>query len=317
MKRFKVALSILLILIMSIASPAFAAPKDKPVKQGIVYTALGDSIAFGTGATGQYGYTDMFNDHLTRTRGAGQYFELSKDGVTSTLLLESLDNLQVQAAVAAADVITISIGGNDLLGLFLIGFGQLIKDNYSIQYPPFVNIDKLMMDLADWQADPFNLDYLHFNQLLIGLDDQFTTAVDGFEDNWPAIIEEVRAINKTSDKNADIYVNTVYNPFINVPILHKAVDEHIQRLNAAIEENAEDNNYKVVDVYQAFEDYYNPQKPELGDLSNLAQFVQPIIVSGQVVSYKFDSDTDVVPVPLHPTNRGYKIIFNMLKGSMP
>lgn len=151
MKKFKVLLSILLILIMSIASPAFAAPKANPLKQGIVYTALGDSIAYGTGATDQYGYTDMFNEHLTRINGTGQYFNLSADGVTSSMLSTALYNSdQVQGAVAAADVITISIGGNDLLGLFLSGFGQLIVDNYSIPVEPFVNFNQLMMDLEGW-----------------------------------------------------------------------------------------------------------------------------------------------------------------------
>ncbi len=283
---------------MSTASPAFAAPKANPLKQGIVYTALGDSIAYGTGATDQYGYTDMLNEHLTRINGTGQYFNLSADGVTSSMLSTALYNsYQVQGAVAAADVITISIGGNDLLGLFLSGFGQLIVDNYSIPVEPFVNFNQLMMDLKGWQANPYDPEYSHFNQLLIDLAGQFPSAVGGFNYNWLEIIGRIIELNP----DADIYVNTVYNPFVNIPILHDAIDPFIQALNVAIEDYADDFDYKVVDVYSAFQGYRNPKKLAVGDLSNLVEFIM---------------DPTTVPVPLHPTDLGYKFIFNMHKDLM-
>lgn len=297
MKKLKVTLSLLLILILSFASPVLAA-----TRQGVTYTRLGDSIAYGTGAADRYGYTDMFNDHLTRIYGEGVYNSaFAEDGQTGSELLDSLSAFDVKAAVASSDFITISIGGNDLLEPFMTAFASLISTCYlTPEYT--IDSEQLMMDLAGWQADPTDPDYSHFNGLLADLQSIFTAAVYAFgEQTWPAIIREVRTVNYAGGKYGDIYVNTVYNPFVNIPILHAAIDPFVRGLNTAIKGYATVYDYKVVDVYSRFEAYSNPKKLAVGDLSNLAEFLM---------------DPTTVPVPLHPTDRGYKFIFNMHKNLM-
>ena len=78
------------------------------------------------------------------------------------------------------------------------------------------------------------------------------------------------------------------------------VDPFVQSINAIIMNDTQVQmyDYKVVDVYIAFKDYSNPKKLEVGDLSNLAEF---------------SIDPETVPVPLHPTDLGYKFIFNLHK----
>lgn len=80
------------------------------------YTALGDSIAFGSGATNRYGYVYRFNDYLRKRVGRVKLKNLSFLGRTSSGLLKQLQtNIETWYAVKYAKIITISIGGNNLL----------------------------------------------------------------------------------------------------------------------------------------------------------------------------------------------------------
>ena len=94
--------------------------------QGEVYVALGDSISTG------YGLTDSYAC-FTRQIAASKSYALKShavDGATSSTLLAKLSDPAVAADVASADVITITIGGNDLMGaLYLYLANQYNKTN--------------------------------------------------------------------------------------------------------------------------------------------------------------------------------------------
>lgn len=94
--------------------------------QGEVYVALGDSISTG------YGLTDS-DACFTRQIAASKSYALKShavDGATSSTLLAKLSDPAVAADVASADVITITIGGNDLMGaLYLYLANQYNKTN--------------------------------------------------------------------------------------------------------------------------------------------------------------------------------------------
>ena len=81
------------------------------------YTALGDSLAYGTGATNNQGYVDQYKSNLEAdNQVAVNLTNLGIPGWTSTDLLSALKkNAVFRSAVAQSDVITIDIGGNDLL----------------------------------------------------------------------------------------------------------------------------------------------------------------------------------------------------------
>lgn len=90
------------------------------------YAALGDSLAYGTGATADQGYVDRYKSHLEADNQATvNLTNLGVPGWTSADLLNALNKNPVfQTAVAGSDVITIDIGGNDLLrsvALYKIG----------------------------------------------------------------------------------------------------------------------------------------------------------------------------------------------------
>jgi lysophospholipase L1-like esterase len=289
-KKTKVLLAVFMAIIMVFSSTVFGV-----TKQGIIYTALGDSIAYGTGATDLVGYTDLFNAHLTKVFGEGTYLNLSYDGATSKQLLWALYNsTDLQTAVGASEVITISIGGNDLLGPFLEAFGGVIF-LYYMDPDNTVDFESLLSDLAEWELDPTTQP--QFNMMLSDLMIEFPNFVYNFATNWGLIISRIRALNP----EADIYVNTVFNPLKFSQNLYQFADPAIQGLNVPILFLAGTYDYKVVDVYSRFEEYRNPKKLAVGDLSTFASLMDPDY-SG--------------PVPLHPTDMGYSFIFNMHKDLM-
>ncbi|MBE0451326.1 MAG: SGNH/GDSL hydrolase family protein [Clostridia bacterium] len=292
-KKTKFFLAVFTTIIMVFSSTVFGV-----TKQGIVYTALGDSIAYGTGATDLVGYTDLFNEHLNKKLGNEKYFNMSYDGATSEDLLISLndpfDYFGAQTAIVASEVITISIGGNDLLGPFLEALGGVVY-NFYLNPDYTVDFESLLADLSEWENDLTT--HYQFNEMLTGLSSELPGLVYNFTSNWVIIINRIRELNP----NADIYVNTVFNPLKFSPRLYQFADPAIQGLNVPIHYFAGIFDYKVVDVYSIFEAYGNPNRLVVGDLSTLAFMVDPDY-SG--------------PIPLHPTDMGYKLIFNMHKDLM-
>lgn len=80
-------------------------------EQGTSYVALGDSISSGYGL--EEG-TLSFAQQVAQDNGL-ELTNLAQDGETATSLLDKLQTDQVSAAVSQADIITITVGGNDLM----------------------------------------------------------------------------------------------------------------------------------------------------------------------------------------------------------
>lgn len=102
-------------LVLSVAPASAIAAKPLPKPS---YVALGDSLAVGLWATFNYGYVPRYRDWLVDNRYP-QGVDLNNLGVsgwTSTDLLNALrTDDSMRRAVRGAEVITIDIGGNDLL----------------------------------------------------------------------------------------------------------------------------------------------------------------------------------------------------------
>ena len=79
--------------------------------QGKSYVALGDSISSGYGLEDD---TLSFTQQVAQDNGL-ELTNLAQDGETSASLLDKLQTDQVSEAVAQADIITITVGGNDLM----------------------------------------------------------------------------------------------------------------------------------------------------------------------------------------------------------
>ncbi len=136
MKRFRVAALAIFFVLASILAPApVAAAKGGgggKTSATINYVALGDSIATGTVTywSNITPYTKNFQQSLQSYYGSKytvKLTSLAQDGETSMSLLTKLkSNTTVRSAVQTANVITISIGGNNLMQAATIpGFTEI------------------------------------------------------------------------------------------------------------------------------------------------------------------------------------------------
>ena len=129
MKKFLSVISVLLVISLLLPVSAFAAQKEEKLN----YVLLGDSIARGAGVLNPdeacYGLM------VANTNGYN-YVNHGIDGYTSAALLKLLDKEEVAKDIADADIISISIGGNDFLtaNILALLFADIFTKDYSKYY---------------------------------------------------------------------------------------------------------------------------------------------------------------------------------------
>jgi lysophospholipase L1-like esterase len=263
MKKCRVIAIVLVLSLLIAPTSAFATQKE-----GYIYTALGDSIAAGVGGTGGIGYTDLFNEHLTRIYGEGIFNDYAMSGLT-TLQLNDVINMY-PGDIVTSDKITISIGGNDILGpvIYFVGMNPQYLD-------PDILMAELMKDPGSW--DP----------ALQAVNGQLSYALLLFDGLWEMNIATIRGMNN----GAQIFVNTLYNPFKDNQVLYEYADPFITAINASIISKADIYGYEVVDVYTKVNKYNNPKKLLIHNIPSL----------------------NPLDAYLHPTDYGYKMIYNLHK----
>ena len=203
---------------------------------------LGDSISAGYGlASGESGYYD----YLAEMTGA-KLTNLAVSGAATADLLAQLEQPAVQSAVQSADLICLSIGGNDLLQPAKAYFETLQLEGESM-------LDTVKRLASTGKAD----DYIA--TLTRILREPRNTARNT---NIPAIAEKLRTLNA----DAEIVWQTIYNPL-------QISAEDLAKQSATVRNNYDDlkgyvqgqlalvNNAikalegcKYADVYTAFQD---------------------------------------------------------------
>ncbi len=168
-------------------------PMTANAADGEVIVALGDSITTGYSNDGTLiaSYADMVSSYY-----GADLINLAEDGATSADLLTKLSDASVQETIASADVILVSIGGNDIMQ-------PLLSNDYidSTQYQTMQGLIKAMREKES--ADPsFKLLFsLYLNNIM---PDTITACRSN--------IEEIAAQLKSLNSSAEIVFQTVYNP---------------------------------------------------------------------------------------------------------
>lgn len=215
-----------------------AADKD----QMNVLAAMGDSITFGMSATKGNGYVDLFYNNAKSIQG-NEELKLMNLGIpgdkSSDLLSKLMNDSPTKDAVRKAKIITISVGGNNLLAPVI----NAIATSFNLvpTSPTFAK------DLALALSSPNNQQTL--NIALSKLPSALTAGVQQFGTDWMGIIGAI----KTLAPKADVYVTTLYNPLNQLDPLYNVFDPAIQGINKIIK--TPNAGYKVADVYTAFHDY--------------------------------------------------------------
>ena len=201
----------------------FAAPSAQAATT--LYTALGDSIGFGLFAPIGDGYVPTYERLIEADTGASvSAINLCIPGWTSSDLLSAIrGNLLFRVSVAASPIVTINIGGNDLLG---------VRSSYK--------------DRTCGGAD---------NQ------DCLRAGVATFSANFNAILAEVRSLRGSS--NTIIRTMDIYNPYVNDDRAQdtwpndqgndfQVLKPYIEAVNNEIAATATARNVPYAKVYLAF-----------------------------------------------------------------
>ncbi|HEX8096505.1 MAG TPA: GDSL-type esterase/lipase family protein, partial [Pyrinomonadaceae bacterium] len=190
------------------------------------YTALGDSLGYGLFDFQASGYVPRYSDYVRRDTGNNvSLTNLSQNGWTSTQLLNALrTEASFRNAVAASQVVTWDIGGNDFLHL-----------------------------MDDYQGGRCG-----------GADNQdcARSALATFKSNWSAITAEILALRSTS--TTVIRTMDIYNPFVNLMKNsdswrddgglndYQALKPYLDDANNCIAATSLANKIPYARVYQAF-----------------------------------------------------------------
>mgnify|MGYP000633644566 FL=1 len=239
------------------------------------YTALGDSIATGYGVAKEDSYTELFYNYLKTDRGFSslEYANLAVNGDDSTGLLNKLKtDERLIKSVKESDIITISIGGNNILQPIIQAVGQAL--NIDVSAPDYAS---QIQDVLS--SNPESVEAVAGMLILGNLPKYLNEGISRFENEWPEIINTVRSLAP----EADIFVMNIYNPLSKDDVLYNLFDTYIQKINTVI--NKPSPNYRTADVYNAFNEYNEDEA--------LTKF--------NILKGSFDP---------HPTEAGHIVVFN-------
>lgn len=220
----------------------------------ICYVALGDSISSGYGLEED---EQMFTQQVARVNGFS-LISLAQNGETSETLLERLQDPEAMQAVVQADVITMTIGGNDLMHA-LYGY---LADQYHAQNPdtsPTVEEMQGALMGGDMAMITFALGEIHG----FSASSQQQEALAQFSSNLTQVVSKIHTVNP----EVYLVVTNQYNPysyllreFSKYPPLATAAQDieevfetGVAALNEAIASVGEQMGCTVVDVYGAFD----------------------------------------------------------------
>lgn len=241
----------LCVCLTAVMLPAAVFSADRPS-----YLALGDSITTGY-APGGVRVEKTFADQ-TAERNGYELTNLAADGETARSLLEKLKGTQgtagsaqaVEEALSGAGLITITVGGNDLMDA-LYGF---LTDQYNEgkEQERQITVEQLMEAL---QNPSGNLFFLY--SIISYLDDfdgsaAETEALDAYAADLSGILTVIREKNAS----AKIIVINQYNPYSHISDggtgIVEAFEKGVIKLNEKTEMVCESQDVVMADIYTEF-----------------------------------------------------------------
>lgn len=290
MKRKCLSLFVSLILCLALLPTGVCAA-------GGSYLALGDSITTGYApASIKFnGRVDHpFADQVKTERKYDSLSNLAADGETAETLNSKLASLSSE--IAGASLITITIGGNDLMNA-LYGF---LVEQYNSGRPEEqpMDLDSLKAALADLSKPQNQMLLLGVMGYIGGFDGSpaETAALDTFEENLGDMVNQIRAENST----VPIVIATQYNPYRHIDDasaqgIVTAFENGVVHLNERITKVAESKNLIVADVYTAFQQN-----------------------GGQLTNAAFSMlDMTNASLDFHPNQAGHDLIARTILQSLP
>ncbi len=249
---------------------------DKNLENSFVYVALGDSIAYGYGLIDfdNERYSSLIDSKLSETENY-ESFNYAINGDDSTDLINLIKS-DGAPELKYADLITVSIGANNVLGTSLAKLSEYY--------------------LYESSVTDENLKKIRIPQIYDEMMQQNADGIDRFSKDIVTIVELI----KSAAPDAQIIFQTIYNPYRKLDLsfdfientldLAKETDRLVTSLNSIIISNSASLGYDVADVYSAFNVLDNVVNADLftGNISDFATSI-------------FEADP-------HPNKLGHQII---------
>ena len=256
-------ISVLLCLCLMLGVTPLAAAQETEQKK---YLALGDSITAGYGlSTGEDGTPaeKSFAQQVAEKNGY-TLTNLAESGETTATLLAKLSgqaedaavNQAFAAALPEADVITITIGGNDLMGALY----TYLADAYNAANSTQMTAEEIVAAITGGDLTT-RLALLNFAAgVLPGFmtSEELTGALTEMGTRFIQIIATIQKANP----EAQIIVANQYNPYSHaaegstlsqVTAIVSAFEEGVKALNTKMAAASAQVRYTVADVYTAFQ----------------------------------------------------------------
>ena len=169
---------------------AVSAPVTADAASGEVMVALGDSITTGYSKDGTLiaSYAELVSSYYN-----AELVNLAEDGATTANLLTKLSDASVQQTVAGADVILVTIGGNDIM--------QPVLNNDYINTSQYDTMIELINGMSDQGL-----------MLQTALNVYLSRTMPDVIAECNSNIEQIAAQLRSLNGNAEIVFQTVYNP---------------------------------------------------------------------------------------------------------
>ncbi|KAB2338949.1 SGNH/GDSL hydrolase family protein [Cytobacillus depressus] len=177
-------------------------PPEDFIPHDITIVSAGDSLTEGVGdSTNSGGYIPYLKEKLEDNRGisSAHFFNFGVKGNRSDQLLTRLNSSKIKTAVREADMVIVTIGGNDMM--------QVVRENFSnLKFRAFHKQKQKYIENLEEVINKLRKDNPDGIIVLVGLYNPFL--------KWFANISELNVIidewNKTSKKTLAKYPNTYF-----------------------------------------------------------------------------------------------------------
>ena len=215
------------------------------------YLALGDSIAYGYGLKNRdtESYAAIVKNKYNISNS--NFDNLAISGMTCAEFCDKIKTEEYTEKIKKADLITVSIGSNEILTLItepLADFAQTDKSD-----PAFMEKVQERFKTATLQEKINVLTIIYNFFTSESTKTQIDQAIETYKVKWKESVDYIREINP----NVTLVATEFYNPYYEVNLLNYDFggfcDDSIKKLNKILQEQSQSGSrYKIAEIYNAF-----------------------------------------------------------------
>ena len=215
------------------------------------YVALGDSIAYGYGLSDRD--TESYAAKVAKKYNisSSNFKNLAVSGMTCEEFYEQIQKSEYTNAIKSANLITISIGSNELLGIVIRAVADVT--GVSADDPDFVTKaqNAFLNASAIQKVTMLNKIY----KFCTSEETKVTieNAIKKYEEKWKQSVEYI----KNQNPDVVIVATEFYNPYYEVAFaswdISGFVDEYIKKMNVILTSYSNsEKEYKIAKIYSSF-----------------------------------------------------------------